>query len=149
MSTLSELEVQARDLKNADRYSEAFAVRLRLEQLHVEGNSPVRDQIGNLNWLAYLGVHTGNLADAERAARKCLDLYRAVAGAADEKLATYTMMLSAVLAEAGKFSEAARTGDVAVELFVASGHDAEFVQQRRADVTRMRRGEPTRYLDRF
>lgn len=142
-----DLEEEAQRLKGAYDYSGALQARLKLEQLHRQFNEPPVQQSKNLNFIAFLGVHTRNLDEAERAARLCLELYRAVAEKKDEKLATYIMMLAAVLAENRKFEEAVIFGEEAVALFARNhGDNDSFVQYRKRDVERMRNKDTRPYL---
>lgn len=141
-----DLTRQASVLKQNEDYPAALELRLELEELLAEASAD--EQARNSNWIAYLGAHTGRLELAERAARKTLLLYRTAHSEADATLATYTFMLAAVLATAGKFSEAVEYGEQGVVLFRATGHDHQFVENRCADVERMRSQEHGSYLDR-
>jgi tetratricopeptide (TPR) repeat protein len=148
MLSANELEDRASRLKGAGKYPEALAVRLELERVLAEANAPDRDQASNLNMIAYLGACIGRLSDAERAARKSLEIYAPVAKDSDAVLATYTGMLAAVLAESRKFDEAAEYGEKALSLFAQSGHNTEFMKRRQADVARTRNRDCTQpYLD--
>jgi tetratricopeptide (TPR) repeat protein len=144
----TELEKQARQLKQAGRYSDALLLRLEFERRQIEAETPNRDRARNLNWIAYLAVQTDRFSVAARAARKCLELYAPTATANDPVLASYTFMLAAVLAEARQFDEAVAYGETAIRLFSESGHDAAFLEHRRADVARMRNGDTQPYLER-
>ena len=142
------LEEQARRLKQAGHYPAALFLRLDLERRHIEAGTSNKDRARNLNWIAYLAVQTDRFSVAERAARKCLELYAPTAKASDPALATYTSMLAAALAEARQFDEAVEYGETAIRLFSESGHDDAIVQHRRADVARMRNGDTRPYVER-
>jgi hypothetical protein len=144
-----DLERRARELKlTCPDYAGALRVRLELEDWHARSGAGVHERTRNLNQLALLAVHAGVLGEAERAARECVELYRPIATERDERLATYVMMLSAVLAEARNFEEAVVHGERAVEMFAAHhGAQDSFVLYRKRDVDRMRAGDTGPYLD--
>lgn len=144
-----DLEKRSFDLKISGDYSGALQLRLELELLHSQLNSNPSRQSRNLNQIAYLGVHLGKLREAERAAGRCLEIYRPISVAPDETLATYLFMLAAVLAESGKFDEAVSVGEEAVAIFAERhGEDSSFVQFRKKDIMRMRNKDTAPYLDR-
>jgi hypothetical protein len=144
-----DLERQAQELKCVHRdYAGALRLRLELERLHGQTGGSVTRQARNLNMMARVAVHAGAFGEAERAARKCLELYRPLAIGSDERLATYLMMLAVVLAEAGKFGEAVVHGERAVAIFTANhGERDSFVADRRRDIERMRAEDTPPYLD--
>lgn len=148
MEELRDLKIRASQLKHTGQYDTALAIRLRLEQRQIEAEATVEDRALNLNWIAYLGVRCGNLKEAERAARQCLRTYGPIAAPDDPTLATYISMLAMVLAESSQFDDAICFAETAIDRFVQSGHDAAFVEARRYEVARMRRGEPGPYLER-
>jgi tetratricopeptide (TPR) repeat protein len=143
-----DLQSEARRLKAVGDYAGALRLRLQLERLHADGGASAVEQAKNLNQLAHVAVHTGAVQEAERAARKCVELYRPIALEHDETLATYMMMLSVVLAIAGKFEEAVRYGEEALETFKLNhGEHDSFVTDRKKDIERMRRREAGLCLD--
>jgi 2'-5' RNA ligase len=148
-ASLAEIRKQAEDLKRARKFAEALQLRLELEGLYEQEGVNTLQQSLNLNWIAFLGVHSGNLAEAERAARKCLEVYCPTASVHDqETLATYHMMLSCVLAELRKFEEAVAEGEQALVLFSHfHGEGDSFVQFRKMDIERMRKKDSAPYLD--
>jgi hypothetical protein len=139
-SPAEDLERQAQNLKWVQRdYVGALHLRLELERLHGRTGASVTQQVKNLNMMAHVAVHAGALGEAERAARKCLELYGPLATDNDERLATYLMMLACVLAERGKFEEAVVHGEQAVAIFrVNHGEQDSFVAYRKLDIERMR-----------
>jgi hypothetical protein len=145
---LVEIQQEAARLKMQRRFADALCLRLQLEQLYEQHGVGAKEQASNLNWIASLGVRAGNLEEAERVARKCVEIYRPVSTERDQLLATYISMLSAVLAEKREFDEAVTHGDEAVALFARIlGENDSFVQYRRMDVERMRRRDTGPYLD--
>ena len=144
-----DLERRAQDLKSGPRdYAGALRLRLELERLQQDDGATLVEKAGNLNQIAHVAVHAGRLAEAERAARQCVAIYRPLTTDRDERLATYLMMLSCVLAEGGQFEEAARVGEEAVAIFVLNhGEQDDFVAARWRDIGRMRASEPRPYLD--
>jgi tetratricopeptide (TPR) repeat protein len=146
---LASIKKQAEELKLSGKYSDALRLRLALEQLYEQRGFSAVEQSLNLNWIAFLSVHSDNLDEAERAARKCIAVYRPVSANQDETLATYLMMLSLVLAEKRDFDEAIVYGEQAVAIFANIHSDASnFVKARKADITRMRNKTLQPYLDR-
>jgi tetratricopeptide (TPR) repeat protein len=145
---LADIKSEAGRLKMKGRFVDALRLRLQLEELYERHAIGAVEQSLNLNWIASLAVRTGNLDEAERAARKCLEIYRPVATDRDNRLATYLCMLSAVLAERREFDEAVTRGEEAVVLFAQiHGENSSFVQYRRVDIDRMRRKDTRPYLD--
>lgn len=127
----------------------ALRLRLELEQRLQELGATVGEQTSNFNWIAFFAVCTGDLGEAERAAKECVELYRPRAGDRDEKWATYLMMLADILAERGKFEDAVPHAEAAVAIFAANhGEDSAFVQGCRRDLRRMRSRDGGQYLDR-
>src|SRR4051794_28633029 len=112
-----DLEREARELKASGKHGDALRLRQEIERGHDrDGVGPVERAV-NLNYMAFLAVCVGDLDEAIRAARKCLEVYRTASTEKNEKCATYLMMLSCVLAESGKFDEAIRHGEEAVAVF--------------------------------
>jgi hypothetical protein len=147
-SSLPELKEQAQRLKRAGRNSDALFLRLELEQRQSEASMAARERACNLNVIANLAVRTDRFSIAERAARRCLEVYAPIARELDPALATYTGMLAAVLAEARQFDEAVEYGERAIRLFTESGHDARFLDYRKADIARMRNRDAQPYIER-
>jgi hypothetical protein len=143
------LERRAQELKQVARdHAGALRLRIELEQLHEQCCAGVGERVRNLNYLARAAVFAGQLGEAERAAHKCVELYRPVAAENDETLATYLMMLSCVLAGGGEFDEAVVYGEEAVAIFARNhGERDGFVVDRRRDIRSMRNYEVRRYLD--
>lgn len=145
---MSTLERKAYALKDAGDYPGALALRLRLEQMQSQSDESPTVRALNLNYIAYLGVHTGNLIEAEAAARRCLEFYKPIEKADNERLATYLMMLASVLAEARKFEEAVIYGEQALKAFAYNHKDNDrFLQDTRKRVERMRNKGAGPYLD--
>lgn len=149
-AALQEMVRKATQLKLTGDYAGALSLRLELEQLHDKSNVSVEKRTANLNLIAFLAVHSGKLVEAERAARKCLGLYRPVTDAHNEKLSTYINMLACILAEEGRFEEAIANAEEAVVIFSDNhGENSTFVQYRRRDIERMRtKNTQQPYLDR-
>jgi len=144
-----DLEKEAQDLKEAGDYFGALRLRLKLEQKHQQINECQTQQSRNLNYIAFLAIHTGNVNEAERAARRCLELYRPIAKTHDEKLATYVMMLACVLAESRKFEEAVTIGEEGVAMYAKIlGKSNSYVQDCEKRIERMRHNDTRPYLDR-
>ena len=131
------------------KYADALRLRLEIEQRKDQTQTGPAEQAKNLNWIAFLAVCAGDLEEAERAAKKCLEVYRIASSEKNEKYATYVMMLAMVLAESGKFDEAIAHGEEAVALF-SQLHDEgdSFVEFRKHDIQRMRAKELPPYLER-
>lgn len=146
MQTADDIEDSARQHKQNGDFATALELRLRSEQLIADCDADRRSK--NYNWIAFLGVHTGDLENAVRAARQSLELYSPLVAQPDGRLATYTFMLACVLASAGHFDEAIVYGDHGVELYEKTGHDPSYVAYCRRDVARMRECESGVYLDR-
>ena len=146
MQTIEKLEAAACEKKQAGDYAGALQDRLALEHLLIDTESYCRAI--NYNWIAFLSVHTGQLVDAERAARLSLALHSESTLTLDARLATYTFMLACVLATAGNYDEAMIYGDRGIELYHETGHDSEYVSCRQRAVERMNNREPGVYLDR-
>jgi hypothetical protein len=146
----AQLREQAIRLNLENDRAGALRLRLELELRLNELGATVVEQTSNLSWIAFFAVCTGNLGEAERAARRCVDLYRPQArGDRDERWATYLMMLADILAEREKFEDAVPYAEAAVAIFAANhGEDSAFVQGRRRDVRRMRARDLGQYLDR-
>lgn len=140
---------EARRLKGVGKFVEAKLLRTELERIHDQSAADATVRVSNLNMLAFLATCSGDLAEAVRAAEKCLSIYREMPHRRDEKLATYLMMLACVLAEAGRFVDAVAHGEEAFSLFRRCyGEKDEFTQFRARDVECMRRGEVRHYIER-
>lgn len=141
-------KTQAEELKQQHKYADALRLRLELERLYEREDAGPVEQSLNLNWIAFLGVHSRDLAEAERAARKCVEIYRPVATHRDQHLATYLFMLATVLAEKREFDEAIVPGEEALALFAQFlGESNSFVQYRRKDIERMRQKDTQPYVE--
>lgn len=147
--TIRDLQIRARAANLNRDHANALALRQEVERLQMAEGTVATDVAKNLNWIAFFAVCVGDLAEAERAARRCVEVFATVPNGASETMATYLSMLSGVLAESGKFGEAVLFGDRAVSIFAANhGDDSQFVKYGRLDVDRMRREEPGPYVDR-
>jgi len=147
-SDLTAMEKQAQYLKSGGNCADALQLRLALERLYDQDGGAIADQSRNLNYIAFIAILLGDAFEAERAARKCVQLYRS-SPSDYEELATYVMMLSSVLAEGRRFDEAAGYGEEALQLFSRLfGETNSFVQARKADVEDMRHQTIRPYIDR-
>jgi len=145
---LLEMQERARQLKATGDTAGALRIRKQLEEgLSWCGAEPLV-QANNLNQIAFLEMCARNLAGAERAARRCLEIYSPVAREVAERIATYKWMLAGVLAESQKFEEASRMAGEAIEIFAKNhGYDDGFVVDRRTDLEAMRNGQVREYID--
>ena len=145
----STLRRQASALKLAGDLAGALKLRLDLDELYQRYNDDIGKRAENLNYIAFLGLSTGQFDLAERAARESVAIYRPVASSSDEKLATFLFMLSCVLAERSTFLEAMVLGQEAIGIFRKNhGETDSFVRSRELDLQRMRNGEVGEYIDR-
>ena len=143
------LRRQASALKAAGDITGALRLRLELDQLYQTDNANIYQRAENLNYIAYLGLCTGQFDLAELAARESVAIYRPVAANSDEKLATFLFMLSSILAERQKFLEAMVLGQEAIGIFRKNhGDNDSFVRSCELDLQRMSNREVREYIDR-
>ena len=113
----------------------ALETRLKLELIYDSFDSDVILKDNNLCQIANLAVHVGQFSEAERAARKSVSLTLPLD---DKRRANSLSLLSAVLAESGKFEEAVIYGEQSVKLRESLfGADSSYVKYRKADLQRM------------
>ena len=144
MDTADDLIHHAQTRKFAGDYAGALQLRLQAEQLLA--SAPAEAQASNYNMISFLAVNLRDLVEAERAARRALELYTATTDVPDWISATYTFMLASILATAGRFEEAVPIGETAIDMFVATDHNATFVDARRAELQHMRQHRQIQYV---
>ena len=146
--TITELEMSATHHKTIGKPRESYTYRLKLEKLYDKLPGYAGERVENLKYLAVLAVYCNELEQAERAARKCLELY--LPHAKDlELLATFRWMLAVVLAENRKFDEAVPYGMQALVHYIqAHGERSLFAKTCQRDLERMKNKDAGQYLDR-
>lgn len=136
-------------LKDARQRAEALELWLQLEKIQDEHEPDARQRCLHLNRIAYLSLCCSRWAEAERAARKCVELYRSAELPFLKGLPTYLSMLAGVLAERGKFDEAVPFQREANELHKQFlDPDSSYLIWRHIDLLDMQRGKVGRYIDR-
>ena len=146
---IDQIESQASFHKVKGEFAEALRMRQDLEQLMISSGLDASKQATNLNYIAFLALCVGDFAEAERAARRTLEVYSDVSEPSSEKKATYLSMLSSVLAERGSFEDAVRFGEESVAIFEVNHPDGDdWVARWKCDIDRMRLHDPGPYIDR-
>lgn len=146
---LDAIDCRARDFKFYGRFEEALCARLTLEKAYERSGTERTFQAANLNWIACLAMQLNRRSTAERAARKCVEIYSPICTPNDEKLATYYSMLAAVLAESLKFEEAVDFYKKSIDIFENNhGSDSEFVRDRKSDLNDIRNHQIKYYIER-
>ena len=161
---IDKLKSQSNDLKQQGRYQAALELRLEVQRLLRELGSPPNEMALNLNYMAILAAHAGNLDQAERAARECLAVFRPVRSPGkggylklcdrcpDEKLGTYYEVLAWVLAERRQFEEAQASAECSLDYFMRSGlHEDgdDFIRGRKCILLRIRNRDTLPYFQSY
>lgn len=143
------LLAEGQKLKYAFRLAEALEVFLRLEKIQEESEPDVGRRALHLNRIASVALRLHRYPEAERAARKCVEIHLAAGLPIDTRYATYLGMLAGVLAERGKLDEAVpfqRESNAIHERFLEP--DSSFLMWRRIDLLHMQQGRIGKYIGR-
>lgn len=142
---IERLQTLASSLKMEGDFAGALKVRLTLEGFYDENFVDTIQQVQNLNQIANLAIHLGELTEAQRSSRKSVALSVLLS---EESKATCLMLLSCVLAESEEFKEATVYAERAIEIFESIfGAENDFVAYRKHDLNRMRQKSLGGYLD--
>lgn len=139
----SEAVRQAELLEQRGDHAAALSLLLKYEAAQSQTDRDPYEQAKSLNHIAYLAMLAKDLPQAERSARKCLEVFGPPATHRDEEYAAYLMMLASVLAEQQQFEQAIPLAEEALSHFSnAFGEKSRFVQDRKKDLDRLRQGLP-------
>lgn len=142
---IERLQTLASSLKMEGDFAGVLKVRQTLEGYYDENFVDTIQQVQNLNQIANLAIHLGELTEAQRSSRKSVALSVSLP---EESKATCLMLLSCVLAESEEFEEATVYAERAVEIFESIfGAESDFVAYRKYDLNRMRQKSLGGYLD--
>jgi hypothetical protein len=100
------MEKEAMEAGLAGKDARALELRRALERYYEEAVTDPVVQMQNLNWLALMASYNGEQAEAIWAAEKCISTYEQEPVQRDVILAKLMLVLSYVLAEAGRCSDA-------------------------------------------
>ena len=132
MPTPDEIDYQAQVQKFEGNFNESLALRRQLAKMLM--NADPITQAGNFNMIAWLAVKLKRYDEAISDSRMALSLYESATPTPDGITATYYAALSAALGLGKQYAEAIRTGERAIELYIATRHNEEYVETHRVRI---------------